>query len=155
MTICFIYSAYCLSARSGTRTLRLMICSLGQKKWSRGSRQCECWEPRLFCNGGLLSGYSLEIAGVRVQVYSDADEKTLCALVEETKLNRKELLQNQIWALKFMTALPEINWRENTFQDYWGLCQWLSLQLLTKLGHYQVRQISASGSCKHSAYANE
>lgn len=43
---------------------------------------------------------------------------SLCALVEETKLNRKELLQNQIWALKFMTALPEINWRENTFQDY-------------------------------------
>ena len=80
--LCFICSAYCLSARSGTRTLRLMICSLGQKKWSRGSRQCECWEPRLFCIGGLLSGYSLGIAGVRVQVYSDADEKTLCALVE-------------------------------------------------------------------------
>ena len=65
-----------------------------------------------------MSGYSLGIAGVRVQVYFDADEKTLCALVEETKLNRKELLQNQIWALKFMTALPEINWRENIFQDY-------------------------------------
>ena len=46
-----------LSARSGTRTLRLMICSNGQKKWSRGSRQCECWEPRLFCIGGLLGGY--------------------------------------------------------------------------------------------------
>ena len=30
--LCFICSAYCLSARSGTRTLRLMICSLGQKK---------------------------------------------------------------------------------------------------------------------------
>ena len=57
MTICFICSTYCLSVRSGTRTLRLMICSLGQKKWSRGFRQCECWEPRLFCIGGLLSGY--------------------------------------------------------------------------------------------------
>ena len=57
MTICFICSAYSLSVRSGTRTLRLMICSLGQRKWSRGSRQCECWEPRLFCIGGLLSGY--------------------------------------------------------------------------------------------------
>ena len=32
MTTCFICSAYCLSAQSRTRTLRLMICSLGQKK---------------------------------------------------------------------------------------------------------------------------
>ena len=31
-TICFICSAYCLSARSGARTLGLMICSPGQKK---------------------------------------------------------------------------------------------------------------------------
>ena len=29
----------------------------GQKKWSRGSRRCERWESRLFCIGGLLSGY--------------------------------------------------------------------------------------------------
>ena len=27
------------------------------EKRSRGSRQRECWEPRLFCIGGLLSGY--------------------------------------------------------------------------------------------------
>lgn len=32
MTICFICSAYCPSVRSRTRTLRWMICSLGQKK---------------------------------------------------------------------------------------------------------------------------
>ena len=62
MTICFICSAYSLSVRSGTRTLRLMICSLGQRKWSRGSRQCECWEPRLFCIGGLLSGYASKMS---------------------------------------------------------------------------------------------
>ena len=66
MTICFICSAYSLSVRSGTRTLRLMICSLGQRKWSRGSRQCECWEPRLFCIGGLLSGYGATLFLLRV-----------------------------------------------------------------------------------------
>ena len=32
MTICFICSAYCPSAQSKARTLRLMICSPGQKK---------------------------------------------------------------------------------------------------------------------------
>ena len=31
-TICFICSAYCLSAQSRARTLRLKICSPGQKK---------------------------------------------------------------------------------------------------------------------------
>ena len=62
MTICFICSVYYLSARSGTRTLRLMICSLGQKKWSRGSRQCECRKPRLFYIGGLLSGYASKMS---------------------------------------------------------------------------------------------
>lgn len=35
--ICFICSAYCLSARSGTETLRLMICSRDQKKLLRVS----------------------------------------------------------------------------------------------------------------------
>ena len=59
MTIC---SAYCLSAQSRTRILRSKLCSLSQKKWSRGSRQCECWEPRLFCIGGLLSGYASKMS---------------------------------------------------------------------------------------------
>ena len=54
MTICFICSAYCLSAQSRTRILRSKLCSLSQKKWSRGSRQCECWEPRLFLYWGII-----------------------------------------------------------------------------------------------------